>query len=103
MFGSGIDSAGCLLDAAEKCGIVDRKGSWYSKGDLRFAQGKAQGAEFLRSNKKFADEIAAEVREMLLKKALQLKESSSLNIDFESMIADNAEKYDDEVMNEDSA
>ena len=35
LFGSGIDTFGCLLDAAESVGIVERKGSWYSKGELR--------------------------------------------------------------------
>jgi len=83
LFGSGIDGAGCLLDAAEKCGIVDRKGSWYSKGDLRFAQGRAQGAEFIRSNHKFAAEITAEVRELLSKKALQSRDETGEGFDNE--------------------
>ena len=39
LFGSGIDTYGCLLDAAENVGVVERKGSWYNKGETRFAQG----------------------------------------------------------------
>jgi len=68
LFGSGIDRMGCLLDAAEACGTVERKGSWYSRGDLRFAQGRRPTIEFLRSNQSLADEIAVEVREIMAKK-----------------------------------
>jgi recombination protein RecA len=68
LFGSGIDRMGCLLDAAEACGIVERKGSWYSRGDLRFAQGRRPAIEFLRSNQPLADEITVEVRDIMAKK-----------------------------------
>ena len=40
MFGSGISSQGCLLDAAEAVGIVTKKGSWYYYGEERLAQGR---------------------------------------------------------------
>lgn len=30
LFGTGIDTVSCLLDAAEDAGIFTRKGSWYS-------------------------------------------------------------------------
>lgn len=65
LFGSGIDTLGCMLDAAEACGVVERKGSWYSKGDLRFAQGRRPAIEFLRGNDEIAAEVAAEVRAAL--------------------------------------
>jgi len=68
LFGSGIDRMGCLLDAAEACGTVERKGSWYSRGDLRFAQGRRPAIEFLRSNQPLADEITVEVRDIMAKK-----------------------------------
>ena len=38
LFGSGIDSLGCMLDAANELDIVVRKGSWYSYKDSNFAQ-----------------------------------------------------------------
>lgn len=62
LFGCGIDKLGCLLDAADMFEIVQRKGSWYSRGDLRFAQGRRPAIEFLRSNEGLAREIEAEVR-----------------------------------------
>lgn len=68
LFGSGIDKYGCLLDAAESCGVVERKGSWYNRGDLRFAQGRRPAIDFLKSNLPLADEIDIEVREYMAKK-----------------------------------
>jgi recombination protein RecA len=62
LFGSGIDKLGCLLDAAEQLNIVERKGSWYNKGELRFAQGRRPAVEFLRKHPDIAAEIDAEVR-----------------------------------------
>ena len=56
------------MDAAEACGEVDRKGSWYSRGDLRFAQGRRPAIEFLKSNTDLANEIDKNVREILREK-----------------------------------
>jgi recombination protein RecA len=72
IFGSGIDKYGCILDAAETFGIVERKGSWYSKGDLRFSQGRRPAIDFLKSNLKLADEIEKEVRAAMLQKAASI-------------------------------
>ena len=41
LFGTGIDQLGCLLDAADACGVIERKGSWYSKGDLQICSREA--------------------------------------------------------------
>lgn len=38
LFGTGIDTVSCLLDAAEDAGIFTRKGSWYSYNDKNVAQ-----------------------------------------------------------------
>ena len=72
LFGSGIDKFGCLLDAAESCNIVERKGSWYNRGELRFAQGRRPAIEFLKTNPGIADEIDKEVREYMAKKIAAL-------------------------------
>ena len=40
MFGSGISSLGCLLDAAEAVGVVAKRGSWYYYGEDKLAQGR---------------------------------------------------------------
>lgn len=38
LFGTGIDTVSCLLDAAEDMGIFTRKGSWYSYNGSNVAQ-----------------------------------------------------------------
>eukprot|EP01036_Dinobryon_divergens_P029113 gene29113-38174_t len=62
LFGSGIDKFGCILDAAESVGVVERKGSWYNRGELRLAQGRRSAADYLKNNEALANEIEAEVR-----------------------------------------
>ena len=51
MFGSGISSQGCLLDAAEAVGIVTKKGSWYYYGEERLAQGRDKTLQELDERK----------------------------------------------------
>lgn len=68
LFGSGIDKLGCLLDAADQFEVVERKGSWYSRGDLRFAQGRRPAIEFLRSHPAVAKEVETEVRKAIAAK-----------------------------------
>jgi len=53
------------LDAADNFGVVEKKGSWYSRGDLRFAQGRRPAIEFLRTNEQIANEVEVEVREIM--------------------------------------
>lgn len=51
MFGSGISTLGCLLDAAEGVDVVQRKGSWYSFGDQKLGQGRDKTMAILADNK----------------------------------------------------
>jgi recombination protein RecA len=76
LFGSGIDKLGCLLDAADQFGVVERKGSWYSRGELRFAQGRRPAIEFLRTNEGIAKEVEQEVRSAIAAKAVAARLSS---------------------------
>ena len=54
LFGSGISSQGCLLDAAEAVGIVTKKGSWYYYGEERLAQGRDKTLQELDERKELA-------------------------------------------------
>lgn len=47
MFGSGINGAGCILDGAEKVGVVTRRGAYYYCGDERLGQGRDRALETL--------------------------------------------------------
>ena len=68
LFGSGIDKYGCLLDAAERFEVIQRRGSWYSRGDLRFAQGRRPAAEYLRSDPVLSSDVEREVRTKMAEK-----------------------------------
>lgn len=65
LFGTGIDSIGCTLDAAEELGVVDRKGSWYSYNGDNIAQGRLNVVELMKSDEKFALNIQTKVKEAL--------------------------------------
>jgi len=52
---------------------VERKGSWYSKGETRMAQGRRPAVEFLRGNEAMTAEIEKEVRVILAEKKSPVK------------------------------
>ncbi len=63
MYNEGISHWSDLLDVAVNLGAVDKRGSWYSYGDLSLGQGRIGAQDFLRENPELADEIEARVRE----------------------------------------
>lgn len=50
IFGSGIDSVGCMLDAALDLDIVERRGSWYAYKGQQLAQGRINTVELLKDS-----------------------------------------------------
>jgi len=62
MFGKGISASASLIDAAVKCGIVDKKGAWYTYGEEKLGQGRENAKSIIEQNKDLADEIEAKVR-----------------------------------------
>jgi len=66
MFDEGISVTGDLIDLAVEDRVVEKSGSWFSYGDVRLGQGREVAKKFLREN---AD-LAAEIRQIVLKKRL---------------------------------
>lgn len=62
LFGSGIDTMGCMLDAALDLNIIERKGSWYAYKGQNLAQGRINAVDLLKKDPKLAAEMEAEVR-----------------------------------------
>lgn len=62
LFGTGIDSMGCTVDAANDLGIVERKGSWYAYKGNNIAQGRQNVVELLKKDAELAAMIETEVR-----------------------------------------
>ena len=65
LFGQGIDGVGCMLDAAEELGILERKGSWYSYDGENVAQGRLNVIEYMKRDQDFASEVELRVKEAL--------------------------------------
>ena len=64
MYNEGISRWSDLLNVAVNLGVIDKRGSWYSYGDLSLGQGQIGAQNFLRESPELADEIEARVREI---------------------------------------
>lgn len=63
LFGTGIGAIGCIVDLAEQTGVIERRGSWYSYQNERFAQGRDNAVEHLTQHADMAQTIEAAVRQ----------------------------------------
>jgi recombination protein RecA len=66
MYAEGISKVGDILDLSVELDLIEKRGSFYSYGDLRLAQGRENAKDFLRENPDLAEEIEAAIREGLL-------------------------------------
>jgi recombination protein RecA len=66
MYNEGISKAGDLLDLATQFEIVDKRGAFYSYGDVRLGQGRENSKEFLRQNPDLAIELEGIIRQKAL-------------------------------------
>jgi len=66
MYAEGISKLGDIVDLATGLDIIQKRGSFYSYGDLRLAQGRENAKEFLRANPDLAEEIENAVRQQAL-------------------------------------
>jgi recombination protein RecA len=63
MYNEGISKVGDLIDLATQLGIVDKRGAFFSYGDVRLGQGRENSKEFLRQNPELTDEIETVIRQ----------------------------------------
>jgi len=63
MFNEGISKAGSLLDMAVELGILEKKGSWFSMGDMQIGQGREQTKAAIAGDPQLAAKLEASVRE----------------------------------------
>ncbi|MCF2948478.1 recombinase RecA [Paraglaciecola aquimarina] len=66
MYGQGINRDGELIDLGVKHNLVNKAGAWYSYGDDRIGQGKANATKYLKENPVVRDELNKKLRDMLL-------------------------------------
>ena len=63
MYNEGISKVGDLIDLATQLGIVDKRGAFFSYGDVRIGQGRENSKEYLRQNPDLANEIELAIRQ----------------------------------------
>ncbi len=63
MYNQGISKSGDILDMAVALDIVSKRGSFYTYGETRLAQGRENAKQFLEENPELALELENKVRE----------------------------------------
>jgi recombination protein RecA len=66
MYNEGISKAGDVLDLATQLEIVQKRGAFFSYGDVRLGQGRENSKEFLRQNPDIMLEIETTIRQKAL-------------------------------------
>ncbi len=62
MYNEGISKVGDLVDLGTELDIISKRGSYYSYGDLRLAQGRENAKDYLRENPDLMLEIESQIR-----------------------------------------
>ena len=65
MYAEGISKAGSLLDVAVDLGILEKRGSWFSFGDMQVGQGREQTKKVIAEDLELQAKIEAKVREKM--------------------------------------
>ena len=66
MYDEGISKSGDILDLATELSLIDKRGSFYSYGDIRLGQGRENAKGFLRENMAMMEEIDLAIRQQTL-------------------------------------
>jgi len=72
MYNEGISKAGDLLDMATENGVLEKRGSYYYRGEESLAQGRENAKQFLREHPDVAADVEATVRERLASVSVSL-------------------------------
>ncbi|MBK2401700.1 recombinase RecA [Erysipelothrix rhusiopathiae] len=68
IYGKGISYIGEVIDLGVQYDFINKSGSWYSYKDEKIGQGREAVRSFLEDNPKITEEIAAQIREIILPK-----------------------------------
>jgi recombination protein RecA len=60
-FGKGISATGCLIDLGLERTVISKSGAFFSYGDERLGQGRANVKAYLEENPRIAQEIEAKI------------------------------------------
>ena len=85
-YGEGTNHLAEVIDLGVEIGAVGKAGSWYSYGDEKIGQGKANSVLFLKENPAIAQEIEAKIREEKLgsKKEAKVTDTNEADVELAS-------------------
>ncbi|MCG8416347.1 MAG: recombinase RecA [Proteobacteria bacterium] len=63
LYGVGVNKMGELVDTAERLGVVEKNGAWYSYQGTQLGQGRERTMAHLKENPKTADELRMSLRD----------------------------------------
>jgi recombination protein RecA len=66
MFNEGISRSGDILDLATKFEVIQKRGAFFSYGDIRIGQGRENAKDYLRQNPDLMNEIDSVIRQKAL-------------------------------------
>ncbi|GAG35946.1 unnamed protein product, partial [marine sediment metagenome] len=70
LYNEGISKVADILNLGKDIGVIDRRGSFYSFGELQLGKGKAHSKNYLRNN----PEVMEEIKEAIVKMIEDTKE-----------------------------
>jgi len=76
MYNEGISKSGDIIDLGSQLDIIQKRGAFFSYGDVRLGQGRENAKEFLKQNPELSAEIEKAVREQALGGALPIVPTS---------------------------
>ena len=74
MYGEGISKVGEILDMAVQYDIVHKGGSWFSYGDRRLGQGRANVKEIIKNEPELAAELEQKIKDKIAEDIEKAKE-----------------------------
>jgi len=63
IYNEGISKVGDIIDLATQLDIINKRGAFFSYGDIRLGQGRENAKDYLRQNPELAKEIEGAVRQ----------------------------------------
>ncbi len=65
MYNEGISREGDIIDTGVKYGVVQKSGAWFQYEDAKLGQGREAAKQYLRENKKIANQILKEIKKKI--------------------------------------
>jgi recombination protein RecA len=63
VYNEGISKAGDVLDLGTEVGVLEKKGAYYTYGEMRLGQGRENAKAFLKEHPEIMDEVAQKIRQ----------------------------------------